>query len=169
MKIALMFLALWAGALQAQTPKAESGPFAPLAFLVGTWSAQAQGSTGASAAGSYSFNLEMGNHLLTRHSSTGDCKGPSDYNCSHGDLLYVYAEGRVLKAIFFDNEGHVIHYDVSVPEPDTAVFLSDASVPGPQYRLIYVLKDGVMSGKFQMRQPGHTEWKSYLEWSGVKK
>jgi hypothetical protein len=169
MKIALMFLALCAGSLQAQAPKAASDPFAPLAFLVGTWGAQAQGSGGAAATGSYSFDLELGNHVLARHSATGECKGPSDYDCGHSDLLYVYAEGRGLKAIFFDNEGHVIHYDVSVPEPNAVVFVSDAAVPGPLFRLMYVLKDGVMSGKFQMEMPGQTEWKSYLEWSGGKK
>jgi len=34
--------------------------------------------------------------------------------------------GRPLKAIYFDNEGHVIHYDVSVPSPTTAVQSSPA-------------------------------------------
>lgn len=169
MKTALILLALCAASLQAQTPKPASDPFASVSFLVGTWSAQAQGSTGAAATGAYSFGMELGNHVLARHSSTGGCKGPADYDCGHSDLLYVYAEGRGLKAIFFDNEGHVIHYDVSVPEPNTAVFLSDAAVPGPMFRLTYTLKDGVMSGKFQMQMPGQTEWKSYLEWSGAKK
>jgi hypothetical protein len=28
------------------------------------------------------------------------------------------------------------------------------------------LKDGVMSGKFQMRMPGQADFKSYLEWTG---
>ncbi len=169
MKSALVFLTLCAAGLQAQMPKVASDPFASLSFLVGTWSAQARGSNGAAAVGSYSFDMELGNHVLARHSSTGECKGPADYDCGHSDLLYVYAEGRALKAIFFDNEGHVIHYDVSVPEPNTVMFLSDASAPGPLFRLMYVLKDGVMSGKFQMEMPGQTEWKSYLEWSGGKK
>jgi hypothetical protein len=85
--------------------------------------------------------------------------------------LYVYVEapGQPLKAIYFDSEGHVIHYDISTPAPATAVFLSDGSVPGPQFRVVYTLKESIMSGKFQMRMPGQAEWHSYLEWSGVKK
>jgi hypothetical protein len=85
--------------------------------------------------------------------------------------LYVYVDspGQALKAIYFDSEGQVIHYDVSTPDPATAVFLSDASVPGPQFQLIYTLKDSIMSGKFQIRMSGQAEWRSYLEWSGAKK
>jgi hypothetical protein len=57
---------------------------------------------------------------------------------------------------------------VSIPTPTTAIFLSDASQPGPQFRLIYELKGSTMYGKFQMQMPGQTEFKSYLEWSGPK-
>ena len=32
-------------------------------------------------------------------------------------------------AIYFDNEGHVIHYTVSTPDSSTAIFISDASLP----------------------------------------
>jgi len=85
--------------------------------------------------------------------------------------LYVYedAPGQALKAIYFDNEGHVNHYDVSTPDSNTAVFLSEPSQTGPQFRLVYERKGPVMSGKFQMRLPGQAEWKSYLVWSGAKK
>jgi hypothetical protein len=34
---------------------------------------------------------------------------------------------------------------------------------------VYELKAAVMTGKFQMRMPGQSEWNSYLEWSGGKR
>lgn len=152
--------------LSAQT---ESSSLKPLAFLEGTWEAKTQqGTAGATAAGTYTFVKELGGHILARHSATADCKAPASYDCDHSDLLYVYQDGPALKAIYFDNEGHVIHYNV-MPGPNNAVFLSDPSIPGPQFRLVYDRKDVVMSGKFQMRMPGQTEWKSYLEWSGAKR
>ncbi len=161
---AVMMMPLWA-----QAP-AKPDPFASLDFLQGTWDAKSSGQGGATASGTYTFRLELGGHVLARHSTSQDsCKGPSTFDCEHGDLLYLYPEGPGLKAIYFDNEGHTLHYDVATPEAGTAVFLSDASVPGPQFRLVYVLKGRVMSGKFQMKIPGGTEWKSYLEWSGGKK
>ena len=109
-------------------------------------------------------------HVLARHGADYTaCKGPQQFDCDHSDLLYVYPEGLALKAIYFDNEGHVLHYDVTTPTPTTVVFLTDATQPGPQFRLTYELKSGTMYGKFQMHMPGQSDWKSYLEWSGGKK
>jgi hypothetical protein len=97
--------------------------------------------------------------VLARYSKLSNCKGPKAYDCKHSDLLYIYKEahGQPLSAIYLDNEGHVIHYTISTPEAATALFVSEASPSGPQFQLIYQLKDGVMSGKFQMRLPGHRE------------
>ncbi len=148
---------------------ADADPWNALRFLEGTWEAKTQTApAGVSAAGSYIFRKELGGHVLARHSSSTGCKGPADFNCEHGDLLYVYQEGpgQTLRAIYLDNEGHAIHYEVSTPVAGTAIFLSAASAAGPQFRLVYELKGGVMSGKFQMRMPGKAEWTSYLEWSG---
>jgi hypothetical protein len=144
----------------------------PLEFLIGTWEARTQGgSAGAAGSGTYSFKTDLRDHVLARHSSTTGCKGPTDYNCEHGDLLYVYPDAiaKSYKAIYFDNEGHVIHYEVSTPTPTTATFLSNPSQPGPQFRLSYELKGSTMYGKLQMRMPAQTEFKSYLEWSGERK
>jgi hypothetical protein len=156
--------------IMAQTPQ-STNPFQPLAFLEGTWGAKGVGSSGAASDGKYAFVQELRNHLLARHTVSQDsCKGPSTFDCDHSDLLYIYPEGpnQALKAIYFDNEGHVIHYDVSTPSPSSAVFLSDRSLPGPQFRLLYERKGDTMSGKFQVRIPGQSEWKSYLEWVGGK-
>ena len=96
---------------------------------------------------------------------------PAKFDCSHGDLLYLFqdAAGASLKAIYFDNEGHVIHYTVTTPTPTSAVFLSDPAAPGPQFRLMYERKAETLSGKFQMKMPGQNDYRSYLEWSGSKK
>ena len=159
-----------AAPLCAQTA-ATPDPWKALSFLEGTWEAKTQGGA-ASAAGLYTFQLELDKHILARHSTTDPgCKGPANFDCAHGDLLYVYedAPGQPLKAIYFDNEGHVLHYSVSTLDATTAVFLTDPAAPGPQFKLVYELKGPLMTGKFQMKMPGQTEWKSYLEWSGGKK
>lgn len=159
-------------AQNAPTTAPAVDPWKSLQFLMGTWEAKTQGgSARAAGSGTYTFQSELRNHVLVRHSTNAGCKGPAGFDCAHGDLLYVYqdAPGPTYKAIYFDNEGHVIHYDVSTPDDTTAIFLSDSSQPGPQFRLIYELKGLTMCGKFQMRVPGQAEFKSYLEWSGLKK
>ena len=130
---------------------------AAVAFLIGTWDAKTQGgSANAAVSGSYTFQLELGGHVLARHTANASCKGPADYKCEHNDLLYVYLDtpGQPLKAIYFDNEGHVIHYDVTTPEPNAVFFVSPAGAPGPQFRLTYELKGRTMLGRFQLRMPG---------------
>ena len=170
----LVFVVCMAASCVRIAAPAESAidPWKSLQFLMGTWEARTQGgSAGAAGVGTYTFQPELRNHVLARHSGSEKCQGPADYDCEHADLLYIYrdASGQSYKAIYFDNEGHVIHYDVSVPTPTTAILLSEASRPGPQFRIVYELKGTMMYGKFQMRAPGQTEFQSYLEWSGVKK
>jgi hypothetical protein len=151
---------------------APADPWNALAFLEGTWDAHTQaGSAGAQGNGTYAFESELKHHVLVRRSGSAACKGPANFDCEHSDLLYIYqeTENQPLKAIYFDNEGHVIHYAVSTPDSSTAMFISEASPSGPQFRLVYELKDHVMWGRFQTRLPGQVEWKSYLEWSGAKK
>lgn len=167
MKI-LCFALFAATSLLAQSPAAKPDLWKALSFLEGTWTAQAEGRSGVSSTGRYTFRRELDGHVLVRHSTSDPgCKGPADYDCKHGDLLYAYEEGGSLKAIYFDNEGHVIHYDVSTPSATTAVFLSNASQPGPRFRLVYELKGTMMFGRFEMQMPGQTEWRPYLQWNGV--
>jgi hypothetical protein len=154
-------------------PQRAADPFQPISFLIGAWEARTINNPSVTAVGAYNFQAELNGHVVTRHSiaDTAKCKGPADLNCEHSDMLYIYADapGQPLHAIYFDNEGHVIHYTVTALTPTSAEFLSNPQQPGPQFRLIYELKGTVMSGKFQMRMPGQPDWKSYLEWSGSKK
>lgn len=155
------------GLLQAQAPTA----FAGFKFLLGTWSAStvAQGTSGATALGDYTFRSDLGGTVIIRTSSADSCKGPDGFDCHHHDLLTIYQDmgDPTPHALYADNEGHVLHYDISFPDAKTVVFLT--STPGPKFRLAYHLEGTVMSGKFQMAPPGSTEFKSYLEWSGTKK
>ena len=157
--------------LAAQTAPSTKDPFHSLSFLEGTWTATVQNNATVSGSGHYIFQRELDGHILARHSTSDpNCTAPANFDCSHGDLLYVFQEapGAPLKAIYFDNEGHVIHYEVSTPAPDRVVFLS-APTAGPHFQLIYELKSGVMTGRFQMRMPGQNDWQTYLQWSGSHK
>jgi hypothetical protein len=171
--VAVLAVFAFSPALNGAAVSAPADPWKALGFLEGTWDAHVQaGSANAQGSGTYSFRPELKHHVLVRRSDdSAACKGPAGFDCEHNDVLYVYqeAENQPLKAIYFDNEGHVIHYTVSTPDAATAVFISEASPSGPQFQLVYQLKDSLMSGKFQMRMPGQAQWKSYLEWNGAKK
>lgn len=152
----------------AQTPT-KADPWLALRFLIGSWEAKTTGGVAqAQAQAAYTFRLELRDHVLARHSRSGACISTDDVECQHNDLFYIYpaAAGQAFEGIYLDNEGHVIHYGVSVPKPGTVVFLSDVSPTAPQYRLSYTFLDGVMSGQFELQMPGQTAFTSYLEWSG---
>ena len=138
---------------------------APLAFLIGTWEGVGSGSPGASA-GEFSFESQVQGHVLVRHNMSDSPSG------HHEDVMLLYAAPRVgLRAIYVDNEDHVINYAVSLSEePKGAVFLSD-NVPGmPRFRLSYRVKpDGTAGIVFEMAPPGTTEFKVYLEGTGRKR
>ena len=160
----------------AQTPAqasvstpAKADPWAALRFLLGSWEAKTIGGMAqAQAAAAYSFRLELRDHVLARHSRSGACAAPEDFDCQHNDLLYIYpaANGQTLQAIYFDNSGHVVRYDVTTPKANTTVLLSDSTQPGPQYRLSYTLSDGTLNGLLEIKLPNQTDFTSLLEWSG---
>jgi hypothetical protein len=162
----------------AQTPaqppapaSVKADPWGGIRFLLGSWEAKTTGGVAqAQASAGYSFRLELRDHVMARHSRSGACSAPDDFDCQHSDLLYIYpaANGQALEAIYFDNEGHVLHYGVTTPKPGSVVFLSDPAQAGPQYRLSYTFLNGVMSGQFEMKMPGQADFTSYLEWSGKR-
>jgi len=150
---------------------AKVDPWAGLRFLVGSWESKTTGGVAqAQASAGYAFRLELRDRILARHSRSGACSAPDDFNCQHSDLHYIYptGTGSAFEAIYFDNEGHVIHYGVTIPKPGTVVLLSDPAQPGPQYRLTYTFLEGLMSGQFELKMTGQTDFTSYLEWSGKR-
>jgi hypothetical protein len=149
-KLAFLFALLLAPAVQAQP---AASPFEPLQFLIGTWTGEGTGQPGAGQ-GEFSFQPELNGQVLVRRSYNQLASGPR-----HEDLMIVYLEGMP-RAIYFDSEGHVIHYTVSTPARNTAVFES-ADAPG--YRLTYALEGKKLNGKFEVGG------KTYLTWTTVKK
>jgi hypothetical protein len=165
--IAAFFAIVLAVHCSAQSNAPERDAWKALNFLQGTWQAKTGEGSAAKVTGTYSFTRELKGHVLARHSTVAGCTGPEAFDCEHGDILYIFEEmrGQPLKAIYFDNEGHVIHYSLSTPDATTVIFLSDPG-PGPRFRLVYHLEQGIMSGKFQVQMPRQEDWKSYLDWSG---
>jgi hypothetical protein len=149
---------------------AESGidPWKSMQFLIGTWDARTEGGSAAAAgAGTYAFQPELRNHVLVRHSSSEKCKGPADYDCKHADLLFIYQEApdQSFKAIYFDNEGHVIHYDVSVPTPTTVIMLSEPSRPARSSALSMNSREPPCMGSSRCARPDKPN--STRTWNGA--
>jgi hypothetical protein len=143
--------------------KAADGPGAlkQLEFLLGNWAgeASAQESAVGAGRGGYSFEPQLDGKILVR-------KNHSEYTSGvkHADLMIVYLEDGP-HAIYFDNEGHVIRYNVTFDGARRAVF--ESSGPGPRYRLTYWPEGALLKGRFEIAPPGG-EYKTYMSWDSKK-
>jgi hypothetical protein len=139
------------------------------AFLLGKWDAQGGGQQG-SGVGAFSFDAELDRHILVRRNYAQYDKGV-EAGTRHDDLLIVYLEtpSEGPRAIYFDSEGHVIRYRVTIPKTNSVVFESDESQPGPRYRLSYTLKGAALEGTFEIANSSAAPYKTYLTWTAAKK
>jgi len=140
--IAILLLA--AASLSAQSWKA-------LEFLLGNWTGAAgeKDTQIGAGQGEFSFTLDLDSKIIVRRNSARYTSG-----VAHDDLLIVYTEGAT-RAIYFDTEGHVIHYNVRVPGENRAVFESDGT---PKYRLTYWLDHGSLNGRFEIADKPYMTW-----------
>jgi hypothetical protein len=137
-----------------------------LEFLMGKWTGVAgeKDSPHGAGQGAFSFEAELNEKIIVR-------RNRAEYNSGvkHDDLMVIYMDtpNETPRAIYFDSEGHVIHYNLTFPAADKVVFESDASQPGPRYRLSYWRDAALLDGKFEVAPPSG-EYKTYLSWTSKR-
>lgn len=82
----------------------------------------------------------------------------------HDELMVVYSERGHTRAVYFDNEGHVINYTPSFsPDGRTLTLVSDLASNTPTFRLTYVSTESdVLKINFEIAPPGTSTFKSYV-------
>jgi hypothetical protein len=132
-------------------------PLAALAPLLGHWTAdpdpKSPGVTGWTR-----FDKEAQGNALVRINHAEYPATKDRPASSHDDVMILFSEGGHLRADYVDNEGHVIHYAVSVDGASRVVLVSDAAGPGPRFRLTYSwsTKDR-LDLSFEIAPPGAPE------------
>ncbi len=157
------FLALaLIGSLGAQAPAPSADPFTAVRFLEGEWRGEGGGLPGQST-GAATFRFAVEGKALVRRSYADTAAANGRPASHHEDLMTLFAERGQLKALYLDNEGHVIRYDVaSVPEG--VAFTSEPGA-GPRFRLTYLRKTETLATlRFEIAPPGKAEaFSIYLE------
>ena len=158
--ITVIFAMFLLGAAASGAAAAEAAPAAgldSLRFLVGSWTGEANGAPGQGR-GITTFEIALAGKALLRRSQTDFPATPARAAFTHEDLLVVYAEPRDGKqrALYLDNEGHVIDYTVGMaPDGRSATFVSDAAANAPRFRLTYVQQSSdEMLVRFEIAPPG---------------
>lgn len=143
---------------QPSSPHSTPDAFAALRFLEGEWKAEGGGPSGAAT-----FCFEADGSVLARRSYADSAASNGRPASHHEDFMTVFAEGGHLKALYVDNENHVIRYLVA-SSPAGLTFTSEAA-PGPRFRLSYLPKSAsVVTVRFEIAPPQAPEaFKTYLE------
>ncbi len=162
-RVLILLILMLAPLMRAQT----GDSWKKLDFLLGDWIGVAgeKDTPLGPGQGAFSFQAELNRKIIVRRNAAR-----YDSGAQHDDLMVIYLEspGESAKAIYFDTEGHVIKYAMSIPAANRVVFESDGSQPGPRYRLSYWLEGASLNGKFELAaQPG--EYKTYMSWTSKRK
>ena len=150
-------------ALAGAPPAAAVSPLAALQFLVGEWIGVGSGKPGETSAGGFTLAPDLDGKVLLRTSFAEYPARPGHKGSSrHDDRMVIFPEAGALKAIYFDNEGHVIRYLV-VSTGKSVIFESEAAAPGPRFRLVYEAKGAdTVSIVFSIAPPGSLAYRPYV-------
>jgi hypothetical protein len=159
MKLTLAFLF----SLQAFAQSAD--PWKPFEFLLGEWTGQGEGGPGQGTGG-FSFQFDLQQKILVRKNFAESPAQNGRRAFRHDDLMIIYiSEGsNHPQAIYFDSEGHSIRYTVDAVN-DSLVFESESAQPGPHYRLTYTPVGERLKGRFEIRAPGESQYKAYIDFA----
>ena len=147
-----------------------------LRFLLGNWTGEggevgAGGEPTTSGSGWFSFALDLQDNIIVRKNHAHYPATSEKPAYDHDDLMIIYRDQAParLRAIYCDNESHVIEYDVATSgkSPSTLVvkFTSLPSDLRCGFRLTYVgTDDSHLTLKFEFAAPGAAQhFSPYME------
>ena len=155
----------------AQQPKEQN--WDDWRFLLGKWTAEGGGQPGQASTGGFSFDSDLQGKVLVRRNYSEYPATGNKAAFRHDDLMVIYREPQKgTRAVYFDNEGHAIHYEISVSDDKkTITFVSELIPSTPRFRLIYRrLKDDSLSLEFDIAPPGNPDsFSKYVEGTARRK
>jgi hypothetical protein len=144
----------------------KTDDWGPYRFLIGEWVGEGQGTPGKGGGG-FTLLPELDGKILLRKNTSDIPASGGRPAVHHEDLLIVYRAPNGLRnrAIYFDNEDHVIQYTVTPSDHGKSLsFLSDAAPNTPRFRLTYVeTGNDTVKIQFDIAPPGKPDaFRTYL-------
>ena len=138
-------------------------PWAPAGFLLGSWSTAGLNRP-EEGIGAASFSLELdGNIVVRKNRVEFSPRIKGEKPVVHEDLMVICREAGKFRALYFDNEKHVIEYGVAFSQKEKTAVFETLNSDGPRFKLLYrLLPDGTLASEFYIAQPGK-EFSLYLK------
>jgi hypothetical protein len=144
-------------------PAAGQTNWQGLGWLEGQWTASGGGAQ--AAIGGFSFSREAGGRVLMRRNFADYPAQNGQPASRHEDLMVVERGEGGLRATYWDDEGHTIHYAVTTPSDGAVMFLS-TDTAGPHYRLSYKRTVTGLEGRFEIAPADKAaNFQTYLSWT----
>lgn len=136
-------------------------------WLMGEWKGEGNGQPGQGG-GTFSFVYDLGKNVIVRKSHSEYAAKDNKPETIHDDLMIVYpGNGEQPKAIYFDNEGHVINYLISYAD-SSIILTSEIVANAPLFRLTYtLLGSNTTDIKFELSRDGKS-FMTYIEGKSKK-
>ena len=152
--------------------QSEASNWQDWGFLLGEWTGTGNGQPGQGT-GKFAFKPDLQRRVLVRTNYAEYPATKEKPAFRHDDLMIVYRESssEPTKAIYFDSEGHVIHYIVKVNEAAKGVtFLSEPTPGDPSYRLSYIGNGlDAVNIRFEVAPPDKPDqFQTYIEASAKR-
>ena len=132
-------------------------------WLLGEWHGEGSGQPGKGG-GRFTFKYDLDSNVLVRTSHSEYPAAASKPAIIHDDLLIVYpgSGDKPARAIYFDNESHVINYLASFSD-STIVLTSERSENSLVFRLSYQKRTSdQVNVKFEISRDG-VNFMTYIE------
>ncbi len=139
-------------------------------FLLGEWTGEGGGVPGQGG-GLQVFHLDLQEQVLLRKNHIDFPATPDRPAFSHDDLTVIYPHpSGSMRAIYFDNEGHVTPYSVDAKK-DVIVMVSDPEPNAPRSRTTFLKgKNGTLINRFELIPPNEPEaFQMYVEGTSIRK
>jgi hypothetical protein len=139
-------------------------------YMMGEWKGEGSGQPGEGS-GMFTLKPKLDGNILERKGKTEIAATATHPALLHEDVMIIYKnrEGNPIQAIYFDNEKHVINYDITYSE-NKIVLTSEANPGMPRFRLIYEkLEEKGLNIRFEIAMPNAPEeFKMYIEGKNKK-
>jgi hypothetical protein len=167
----LMLIIIMVFAMQPAFTQGVTDKWAKWNFLLGEWVGEGNGQPGQGS-GSFSFSFDLDGKVLVRKNHTVFPETKEKEASIHNDLMFIYPDfnNSVSKAIYFDNEGHVINYSITYSE--NSIILISETIPNvPIFKLSYFIIDNdTINVKFEIAQYNKPEtFRIYVEGKSKRK
>lgn len=138
-----------------------------ISYLIGNWTGEESGNPGAGK-GYFSFKYSLDSNVVIRESHVEFPQSSERPAFRHDDMLMLYRESSNTynRAIYFDNEQHVLHYTIKIAEDNKSIVFNGVQTAGePVFRLTYkVVDENRVYVSFEFAPPDKPEeFKIYLE------